>query len=67
MLLEVINDPPLCGPVAVAAFPEQDAAVVELVDVAAVPLIFIPQVPEAPVPVGVGGVYPNAVVTSAEV
>ena len=64
MLLDVINEPPDAGFVAVAAFPvvfwfHVGTAPVRpeyatLVAVAALPEIEIPHVPDAPVPVNVG-------------
>ena len=51
MLLDVINEPPLCGLVAVAALPVQFA---DVVDEPAFPVTLMDQVPEASPPVLVG-------------
>jgi hypothetical protein len=67
MLLLVIKVPPLAGFEAVAALPEQEAAVVALVAVAAFPLMLIDHVPEAPVPVLDGASLAISALTKAVV
>ena len=73
MLLLVMKVPPLCGFEAVAALPEQDAAVVALVAlvalvaVAALPLMSMAHVPEAPPPVLVGASFAISALTKAVV